>query len=80
MKKGTENEYRCQYCTKTYSDKLQLVSHITTEHKKCTVCDNIFQSEKDYETQTKAVHKIGKSKHSLARLPSLKNHKSKKYI
>ena len=44
----------------TYSDKVRLISQITTH--------------------IKAVHKQGKSKHSLAREPSFKNHKNKKYI
>ena len=79
-KKGTENEYSCGHCTQRYSDKVQPISHITIQHIKCTVCDKIFPTGKELETHIKAVHKQGKSKHSLAREPSFKNHKNKKYI
>ena len=80
MKQGTENVYSCKYCTQTYLDKVKLVAHITTHHNKCNLCENIFPSEKYLETHMKAVHKRGISKHSLAREPSFKNHKNKKYI
>ena len=67
MKNGTGKENNCDYCTQTYLDKGHLVSHITIQHKKCTLCDNIFPSEQDLETHMKAVHKRDKSKNSLAR-------------
>ena len=65
MKNGTGKEYNREYCIQTYLDKGHLVSHITIQHKKCTLCDNIFPSEQDLETHMKAVHKRDKSKNYL---------------
>ena len=79
MKKGSDNEYCCQYCSKTFSDKGSLVEHITNQHKKCCVCNNIFPSEKVLEAHAKAVHKKVQFKHTIEREPSFKNHKNKKY-
>ena len=57
MKKGSDNEYCCQYCSKTFSDKGSLIQHITNQHKKCGVCNNIFPSEKVFDAHAKSVHK-----------------------
>ena len=76
MKKGTENVYNCEYCI----PKVQLEGHITTQHGKCNVCEIIYPSEKDLETHMISAHQRGVSKHSLAREPSFKRHKNKKYI
>ena len=80
IKKGTENVYSCKYCAQTFSNKVELVGHITSYHKKCYICENIFPSQRDIEMHMKAVHKRDISKHSLAREPSLRNHKNKKFI
>ena len=80
MKKETENVYSCKYFACKFSDKVQLVGHITRYQKKCNVCDNIFPSQRYIETDMRAVHKRDVSKHSLAREPSLRNHKNKKLI
>ena len=39
MKKGSETEYCCQYCSKTFSVKVQFKEHVTNQHKKCCVCN-----------------------------------------
>ena len=79
MKNGSDNEYCCQYCSKTFSDKGSLIQHIANQHKKCGVCSHIFPSEKVLEAHAKAVHKKVQFKHTIEREPSLKNHKNKKY-
>ena len=63
MKKETGTEYSVDYCNINCSDIVELVSHITPQHKTCTVCDYKIPSEFVFETHTKAVNKIGKSKH-----------------
>ena len=80
IKKGTENVYSCKYFAQTFSNKGELVGHITSYHKKCNVCENIFPSPRDINMHMKAVHKRDISKHSLAREPSLRNHKNKTFI
>ena len=80
MKKGTENMYCCKYCAETFSDIVQLAGHITSYHKKCYVCENIFPSQRDIETHMKTVHKREISKHSLSREPSVRNHKNKNFL
>ena len=79
-KKGMENVYSCTYCAQTFADKIELLGNITSCHKKCNVCENIFPSQRDIEMHLKSVHKRDLSKHSLAREPSLRNHKNKKFI
>ena len=34
MKKGIQNGYSCEYCTKAFLAKINLLGHITNEHKK----------------------------------------------
>ena len=72
MKKGSDNEYCCQYCSKTFLYKGSLIQHITNQRKKYGVCSYIVPS-------AKAVHKKVQFKHTIEREPSLKNHKNKKY-
>ena len=79
-KKGTKNVYSCTYCAQKFADKVELLEHIRSCHKKCNVCENIFPSQRDIEMHLKSVHKRDLSKHSLAREPSLRNHKNKKFI
>ena len=79
MKKGSDTEYCCQYCSKIFPAKIQMVEHITNQHKKCCVCNNIFPSDKVLEAHAKAVHRKVQFKHTIEREPSFKNHKNKKY-
>ena len=67
MKKGSDTKYSCDNCTKTYLVKTELIEHITNEHKKCGVCNNIFPSEKVLEAHAKAVHKKVQFKHTSER-------------
>ena len=53
MKKGIQNESFCQYCTKSFLEKINHLGHITNDHKKCDVCKNIFPSEKVLEAHNK---------------------------
>ena len=79
MKKGLKNGYFCEYCTKSFLAKVNLLGHITNEHKKCDVCKNIFPSDKVLESHKRSVHKKVQFKHTIEREPSLRNHKNKKY-
>ena len=62
--------YSSKYCAQAFSDKVMLLGHITSYHKRCNVCENIFPSQRDIEMHMKADHKKDLSKHSLAREPS----------
>ena len=46
--------------------------HITNQHKKCDVCQNIFQSKKVLEAHKRSVHNKVQLKLTI------KNHKNKK--
>ena len=50
--------------------KINLLGHITNQHKKCNVCKQSFQSEKYLETHRRAVHTQGQGKHRIEREPS----------
>ena len=76
--KGISNRYTCEYCSRSFLAKINLLGHITNQHKKCDVCQNIFQSEKVLEAHKRSVHKKVQLKHTIEREPSFKNHKNKK--
>ena len=78
MKKGISNGYSCEYCSRSFLAKINLLGHITNQHKKCDVCQNIFQSGKFLEVHKRSVHKKAQLKHTIEREPSFKNHKNKK--
>ena len=48
-KKGISNGYSCEYCSRSFSAKINLLGHITNQHKKCDIRQNIFQSGKVLE-------------------------------
>ena len=72
MKKGSDTEYCCHYCSKIFPDEIQIVEHITNQDKKCCVCNNIFPSDKVLEAHAKEVHKKVQFKHTIEREPSLR--------
>ena len=49
--------YSSKYCAQTFSDKVMLLGHITSYHKRCNVCENIFPSQRDIEMHMKADQK-----------------------
>ena len=49
--------YKCDKCTLTFKEKGEASSHIIDVHRKCTLCKNIFTTEKVLETHIKAIHK-----------------------
>jgi hypothetical protein len=78
MKKGISNVYSCEYCSRSLFSKLNLLGHIINQHKKCDICQNIFQSEKVFEAHKRSGHNKVQLKHTIKREPSFKNHKNKK--
>ena len=78
MKKGISNRYSCEYYRISLSAKINLLGHTTNQHKKCDVCQNIFQSKKVLEAHERSVHTKVELKHTIERKPSFKNHKNKK--
>ena len=71
-------EYKCDRCTLTFKEKIEVPTHIIDKHRKCTHCRKIFTTEKVLETHIKAIHNKDYKKHNIEREPSLKNHKIKK--
>ena len=57
MQKGSDTKYCCQYCSKIFFDKIQLIENIANQHKKCGIYINTFPSEKVLKTNTHAVNK-----------------------
>ena len=78
MKKGFSNGYSCEYCSRSCLAKINLLGHITNQHKKHDIIQNTFQSEKVLETHKRPVHNKVQLKHTIKREPSFKNHKNKK--
>ena len=72
--------FKCDNCQKEFLSKTPLSEHVKEDHKKCTLCANIFPNEKSLETHEIAEHKKSKSKHILKKNPSLRNHKNMKFI
>ena len=72
MKKGISNVYSCEYCSISFSAKINLLGHITNQHKKRDVCQNIFQSKKVLEAHERSVHTKVQLKHTIEREPSFK--------
>ena len=73
MKKGISNGYFCEYCSRSFSAKIHLLGHITNHHKKCDVCQNIFQSGKVLGVHNRSVHKKAQLKNTIERETSFKN-------
>ena len=78
LRQGTVNEFKCDFCNETFADKIMLCDHIPNIHKKCTLCAKMFPTTDSLETHVLAVHKKRKSKHTIERDPSMKNHKNKR--
>ena len=78
MKKGISNGYYCEYCIRSFLDKINLLGHITNQHKKCDVCQKKIQSEKVLEAHKRSVHNKVQLKHAIKREQRFKNHKNKK--
>ena len=78
LRQGTDNEFKCDFCNETFADKIMLCDHIPNIHKKCTLCAKMFPTTDSLETHVLAVHKKRKSKHTIERDPSMKNHKNKR--
>ena len=65
-------------CDSTFARKSEGPIHINENHKKCSICEQIFTNTKVLQTHMKAVNKKEISKHTIEREPSLKNHIIKK--
>ena len=58
--------------------KRKLNDHMENIHKKCSLWERIFTTNKSLESHETAVHKKRQSKHKIERDPSMKNHKNKR--
>ena len=83
--KGTNSingpDRQCEICNNKLKTSSNLKNHEAKFHnqqQRCTFCSKNFESNKTLESHITAVHKIGITKHTLEREPSLANHKQKK--
>ena len=80
MKKEISNGYSCEYCSRYFLAKINLLGHVINQHKKCHVCQNIFPSKKKVlKAHKRSVHKKVQLKHAIERKPGFKKYNNMKY-
>ena len=82
MKKEKDGKlrYKCNYCSKTFTDRHQLSDHISQQHKKRSECKRIYPNKKSLDAHIEANDKKENAKHVIEKEPSLQNHKKPQNI